>query len=174
MRNIKLNLGAGNARLREGYVTLDANPAMNPDIVATVPPIPLEDESVDAIYCSHLLEHLTNEDAALLMAEIWRVLKVGAGAEFISPYALGHQAWQDPHHKSFWLLEKFLYFTDHMRHLDYGYETRFIWAEPFSNSEEVRVTLIKTATQESCNCYECANEPIERPIGIRIDMQQGR
>ena len=154
-RDIKLNIGAGNVRLREGYVTLDANPAMNPDIVATVPPIPLGDESVDAIYCSHMLEHLTDEDAALLMAEIWRVLKVGAGAEFVVPYALGHGAWQDPTHKSHWVLEKFLYWTSHMRYLDYGYESRFIWNSPFSNTEEVRVTLIKTAFQEPCNCYDC-------------------
>ena len=153
---MKLNIGCGTVK-REGYINVDSNPAVNPDITATVPPIPAESSSVDHIYASHFLEHLTNEAAAEFMAEAWRVLKVGKTVEIIVPYVLSHDGWQDPTHKSFWVWERALYFTNHMRHLKYGYESRFIIKEPgiTQNSNEIRFTLIKTAEQEPCNCFDC-------------------
>jgi len=39
--------------------------------------IPLEDNSVHYIYCSHMLEHLSPEDARKLIREAYRVLKPG-------------------------------------------------------------------------------------------------
>jgi len=37
--------------------------------------LPFEDESVNFIYCSHLLEHLTRDDARKVCQEVYRVLK---------------------------------------------------------------------------------------------------
>jgi ubiquinone/menaquinone biosynthesis C-methylase UbiE len=152
---VKVNLGCGVTNLREGYVTIDENPEVNADICARVPPIPLEDESAELIYARHFLEHLSDKDVALLMAEAWRVLKVGAVLEIVVPYVLSHGAWQDPTHKSFWCFEKFLYFSPHMTHLGYGFENRFIFRDLQQNSEEVKAELVKTAKLEKCNCFDC-------------------
>ena len=37
--------------------------------------LPFENESVDVVYCSHLLEHLTRDEAKELCLEVFRVLK---------------------------------------------------------------------------------------------------
>lgn len=122
---IKLNLGSGNVRGRDGYVTLDANPAHHPHIVATVPPIPLPDACCATVYSSHFLEHLTDDLVVELMREAWRVLVPGGTFEARVPYAFSHGAIQDPSHRSLWVPEKFLYFTPAFRYLGYGYEDRF-------------------------------------------------
>lgn len=144
---MKLNLGAGNVRLREGYVTLDANAAHSPDILATVPPIPLPDASCDTVFASHFLEHLDNDQVVELFREVWRVLELGGTFEAVVPYALSHGAFQDPTHKSFWVPERFLYHTPHFRELGYGLEDRFRIAElnlnPDPRSGEVRAVLVK-------------------------------
>lgn len=144
---MRLNIGAGNVRLREGYTTLDANPAHNPDIVATVPPIPLPDGSCETVFSSHFLEHLTDDQVVVLMAEAWRVLEHGGTFEAIVPYAFSHGAVQDPSHRSMWVPEKFIYFTAHFRYLDYGYETRFAVRSLALDEArgEVAATLEKTS-----------------------------
>lgn len=141
--SVKLNLGSGNRNLLAGYATLDANPAMAPDIVARVPPIPLADSSCEAIYCSHLIEHLTNEEASELMREVWRVLELGGEAVFIAPSAFTPGAYADPTHKSFWVPERFQYYTPAMRYLGYRLEDRFELLRAFVEGSDVKATLRK-------------------------------
>lgn len=140
---IRLNLGSGNRRERDGFVTLDMNPAHSPDIVARVPPIPLPDESVAEVFCSHLIEHLSNEDASELMREVYRVLVPGGAATFMCPYALSDAAFQDPTHKSFWTPSRFAYYTAAFAYLDYGLETRFLLEYCDRKAEEVTAVLVK-------------------------------
>ena len=147
-----LNLGSGNVRLRESDVTLDANPLHRPDICAFVPPIPLKDASLDGLWSSHFIEHLPDDAIPALMAEVWRVLKLGAQAEFITPYAFSHGAIQDPTHRSQWVPEKFLYFSPHFASLGYGYEARFQVRSARHNRDEVRVVLERRETLEPCQC----------------------
>ena len=45
--------------------------------------IPLPDETLDVIYCSHVLEHVTNDRKA--MAEFFRILKPGGYAMLAVP-----------------------------------------------------------------------------------------
>lgn len=141
---MRLNVGAGVDRLRAGYTTLDANPLLAPDICATVPPIPLPDASVERIYTSHFLEHLCNEDVVAFMAEAWRVLRHAGLLEIVVPYALHHEAYQDPTHRSYWVPEKALYFTPHFRHLGYGFEDRFRKLRADHDGRQVYITLRKT------------------------------
>jgi SAM-dependent methyltransferase len=47
--------------------------------------IPLKDNSVDYIYCSHMLEHLSLEDARKLIREAFRVLKPGGWMRIVVP-----------------------------------------------------------------------------------------
>lgn len=70
------------------YRVLDNNPEVNPDILADAHQLPLTDESIDAIICKSVLEHVKNP--FLVMDEIYRVLKVGGYCfvclPFIYPY----------------------------------------------------------------------------------------
>ncbi len=48
-------------------------------------PLPFDDNSVDYVYSSHLLEHLFHKDALRLLNEIHRVLKPGGWARICVP-----------------------------------------------------------------------------------------
>jgi predicted SAM-dependent methyltransferase len=48
-------------------------------------PLPFKDSSVDFIYTSHFMEHLSLSDAKALFKEIYRVLKIGGVARIIVP-----------------------------------------------------------------------------------------
>lgn len=158
---VRLNLGAGNQRLQAGFVTIDANPQMDPDIVATLPPIPLPNESVSDIYASHFLEHLSDSDVIALMADAWRVLVPGGRLEVFVPYAFSHGAVQDPTHKSQWVPEKPAYFTAHFAYLGYGFEDRFrlVMCENLQtgpSSMDVHFVLEKVSVREErCDCLFC-------------------
>ncbi len=73
---IKLNLGSGHVHLsnNEGWINIVGNAETGCDIVAFIPPIPMDDESVDQILASHFIEHV--EDTIFLFNECWRVLKM--------------------------------------------------------------------------------------------------
>jgi SAM-dependent methyltransferase len=71
---LKLNLGSG-AEKFAGWSSLDSNADVHPDYVADVRKIPLEDNSVDEIFASHVLEHTEWRDDVLKEWE--RVLKPG-------------------------------------------------------------------------------------------------
>jgi ubiquinone/menaquinone biosynthesis C-methylase UbiE len=57
------------------YKILDKVPDYNPDIVGDVHQLPLADNSVDAVLCMHLLEHVEEPHTAI--KEVYRVLKPG-------------------------------------------------------------------------------------------------
>jgi predicted SAM-dependent methyltransferase len=70
-----LNLGCG---------TVFNSAWVNVDIVSSSPEVkvcdlrkklPYSDAEFDACYCSHVIEHLKQEEANLLLAESWRILK---------------------------------------------------------------------------------------------------
>jgi len=71
---VKLNLGCGPMKF-EGWVNIDFDEAYEPDLVADIAKLPMEDDSVDAIYAAHVLEHFHWKDPVL---EEWhRVLRPG-------------------------------------------------------------------------------------------------
>jgi len=62
-------------------VRLDIDPATQPDVVASLTEMrPIEDNSVDAVWSSHNLEHLHRHDVPVALAEFYRVLKPGGFA----------------------------------------------------------------------------------------------
>ncbi len=71
-----LTIAAGPDR-RSGWKTLDANPANEPDFVASVPPLPeaVRLVSWDEIELIHGIEHFFAWDAAALLREIHEVLR---------------------------------------------------------------------------------------------------
>lgn len=72
-RSRRLNIGCG-AFKKSGFMNLDANPRVNPDIVhdLNVFPYPLRSDSFDVIEANHLLEHL--DDPFRVMDELHRLL----------------------------------------------------------------------------------------------------
>lgn len=74
-----MKLAIGQRGKREGWVTLDAHPRSNADIVGGVPPLPdaIKDQSCEAIEMIHFLEHLYLWDARELLVACHRALKVG-------------------------------------------------------------------------------------------------
>ncbi len=80
-----LNVGCG-LTFHADWVNLDVAPAdasiMRWDVKRG---LPFGDEAFDAVYCSHLLEHLARGDARRLMVDCHRVLKPGGIARFVVP-----------------------------------------------------------------------------------------
>lgn len=59
-------------------VRFDIDPAAQPDIVGTIVNMtPVEDESVDAVWSSHNLEHVYAHEAPQVLSEFRRVLRPG-------------------------------------------------------------------------------------------------
>lgn len=74
---IRLYLGCGN-RKRKGWVNIDVDEKVKPDIVADVKDLNMfEDEAVNEIECCHLFEHFTYLDAVDALKEWHRVLRRG-------------------------------------------------------------------------------------------------
>jgi SAM-dependent methyltransferase len=73
----KLSLGAGRDRT-PGWVHVDSNPDLEPDVLAAVESLPMyADGSVAAIQANHLFEHLTFPQARAALREWRRVLRPG-------------------------------------------------------------------------------------------------
>ncbi len=74
-KEIKLELGSGNIKGKDGWTTVDIDGAdINWDLKRG---IPLPNNSVDKIYSSHLLEHIPYEQLMILLKKCRSVLKVG-------------------------------------------------------------------------------------------------
>jgi predicted SAM-dependent methyltransferase len=72
----QLLLGSGSWHW-PGWVTVDANPENQPDILAVLPPLPAEVTGVmwDRILASHFIEHLHRWDALTLLKQCYACLK---------------------------------------------------------------------------------------------------
>ncbi len=67
-------------------VRLDIDPGVEPDIVASIVDMPdVEDESVDALWSSHNLEHVYAHQVPLVLGEFFRVLRPGGEALVTMP-----------------------------------------------------------------------------------------
>jgi SAM-dependent methyltransferase len=73
---LRLHLGCGSVR-REGYVNLDKYPTKGADRVMPADRLYYGDASVDEIYTSHMIEHLSPEELESAVREWKRVLKPG-------------------------------------------------------------------------------------------------
>jgi len=69
---------------RAGWQTVDL---VGADHVCNIgrDPMPFADESSDALYASHVIEHLRPREGAFLLGEIRRVLKPGAVCRIVTP-----------------------------------------------------------------------------------------
>lgn len=92
---LKLNIGSFTVMFHHGWINMDIVPLA--DFASkhqykfiqydAKTRMPFEDNSVDYIVCSHLLEHLNQKDGFAFLMECNRVMKPGAVARFIVPDA---------------------------------------------------------------------------------------
>lgn len=114
-KHMKLDLGCGNNK-KAGFTGVDKFKTDSTDIEHDlfVFPWPFESDSVDEVHCSHFFEHVPKEIRAKFMEELFRVLKKGATAQFITP--CGDRALQDATHE--WppiVAGSYLYFNKNWR-----------------------------------------------------------
>lgn len=122
---LKLDLGCGkrpeNHHTRvAGFTGVDIADIEGVDIVhdLTTYPYPFKDESVDEIFNSHFIEHMTGEEQIRFFEECYRILKPGAKMTCIAPYYNSMRAWQDPTHKTAISEARFLYYNKDWRDMN--------------------------------------------------------
>ena len=54
---MKLNLGCGNNK-KGGYINIDTDPQYSPDILSDIQDLTYDNESIDEIIASHVIEHI--------------------------------------------------------------------------------------------------------------------
>ena len=68
---VKLNLGCAEFKFVD-YVNIDARAEMGPDICSRIEDLKYEDNSIDEIYASHILEHFDKEVGKKMLANFYR------------------------------------------------------------------------------------------------------
>lgn len=81
------------------YKTMDYDNSTGADVVGNIHNIPLEDESVDAIICSSVLEHV--ENPILAVKEMHRILKKEGGLFVYIPSIYPYHA-RKGHYPDYW------------------------------------------------------------------------
>lgn len=108
---IKLDVGGGTSPM-PGYVNVDPVHGEGEYRVAMPTHLPLASAAVDAIRCSHVMEHIPAGGPRIdTMNEFHRLLKPGGKLLIIVPVIGTWHAIADPTHVSFWVPESFHYFT---------------------------------------------------------------
>lgn len=96
------------------YKVMDPVPDFHPDIVGDIHDLPFEDNSVDAIICIAVLEHIENPFKAF--EEMYRVLKKGGYCFIYVPFLYYYHA-EVGYYNDFWR-----YTEDSLMHLSKEFE----------------------------------------------------
>jgi hypothetical protein len=71
----KVDIGSG--KKISGWITCDANPRANVDVISTLPPVPAGFKDTDVFRLIHVLEHFDRWDACRLLDEFHEFLTPG-------------------------------------------------------------------------------------------------
>jgi len=114
---MKIDMGCGRCK-KEGYIGVDCIEFEGVDLVldAGKEKWPWKNNSVEDVYCSHMMEHLEPAERIHFVNELYRVLKKGKEAWIQVPYWGSARAYGDLTHKwppvtEFWPL----YLNKHWR-----------------------------------------------------------
>jgi SAM-dependent methyltransferase len=89
-----ISIGGGPGRGHPRLINLNIGPFPNVDVVADAHELPYADNSVDAIHCEAVLEHLKSPHDAV--KEMYRVLKPNGKVFAVSPFLVAYHGY--PHH----------------------------------------------------------------------------
>ena len=148
---IKLNVGCG-VDYKVGYIGIDRkNFDGKVDVICDLDKnsLPYESNSVDEVYCAHVLEHLDRPE--LLIAEFYRVLKPGALLHIIVP----HYSHPNSHvcvHKNYWGINNRILFTSDYH--EFGTWFKVDWDVNFANRNGWKQKLLKPFIQKYPSVYE--------------------
>jgi predicted SAM-dependent methyltransferase len=89
MKFNKINLGCGKA-IRSDCLNIDRQFAKGVDIVCDIGKerLPFDDNTIEKVYSTSFIEHLSTEEMAYLCEELYRVCKPNAEIMHIAPYYL--------------------------------------------------------------------------------------
>ena len=104
-----LDIGCGGQKIN-GFVGIDIRNLPGVDIVydLNLTPWPIQDESVDLIVASHVIEHV--DCVITFISEIYRILRKNAMLVIRYPHYSQRHTFRDPTHKRFMTLESLDYF----------------------------------------------------------------
>lgn len=89
-----LDIGAGGSKIAPSFLAVDIQPVARVDVIADAHRLPFADESVGAVNCNALLEHV--REPFQVMAEIHRVLEPGGRTAVWVPFmAAYHRSPED-------------------------------------------------------------------------------
>ena len=110
-RRIRIDLGCGTRKVA-GTLGVDTVAVPGVDILADLNSgLPFKDDSIDAVYSYHILEHM--DDFLATMGEIWRTCRPGALVYVKVPHsASSFITWKDPTHRRGLSIATFAYFDD--------------------------------------------------------------
>ena len=96
-----LDIGCGRKKI-EGAVGIDFSSMSDADFVIDInhERLPFDDNSVDFIFSSHTLEHLSLDGFFHVMRESYRVLQAGAQFKIVVPYFTGTVNFANPFHNN--------------------------------------------------------------------------
>jgi len=109
--NVSLELGCGNRKRNPDAIGIDLLDYECVDLIGDVYEVlrALPDSSVDEVYSSHFVEHVS--DVPLLLSELARVLKMGGKLIIIVPHFSNPYFYSDITHKAFFGLYSMSYFS---------------------------------------------------------------
>jgi SAM-dependent methyltransferase len=101
LKQVILDIGCGQKKM-EGAIGIDFSPFSMADIILDLnkEKLPFEDNSVDYIYTSHNLEHLSLEGFYHIIAEMYRVCKPDAQIYITVPYFTNTLNFANPFHNN--------------------------------------------------------------------------
>jgi SAM-dependent methyltransferase len=160
----RLNVGCGR-NILDGWPNLDNADIPGIDIrfdleACRNTPIPLQDNCIDELLLSHVIEHI--HDSLALMQELYRVAKPGALCTIRVPFGSSDDAWEDPTHVRPYFPGSFGYFSQpYYWRADYGY--RGDW-----QAETIHLRMSKEKYQSVR--HEQLVELLERARNLVVEM----
>ena len=101
LNKVKLNLGCGSKKL-QGYINIDKYDTYKPDIIHDLEkfPYPFEDNSINEILLSHVLEHIGQNPDIFnsIIKELYRICVHGAKIDIRVPHPRHDDFISDPTH----------------------------------------------------------------------------
>ena len=98
--SLSLSIGGGPGRPHPSLTNLNIDLFPNVDVVGDAYKLPYADQSVDAIHCEAVLEHL--EHPARALQEMYRVLRPGSPAYLATPFLQAYHAYPE-HYQNYTL-----------------------------------------------------------------------